>query len=309
MIRAQGLTRHFGDVHAVDGIDLHVAPGEIFGLVGPDGAGKTTTLRLLVGLLDPTAGSATVDGLDVHRQGEALRERIGYMSQRFGLYPDLTVLENLRFYADLFGVSRKERETTFPELLGFSNLTPFQHRRAGALSGGMKQKLGLACALVHSPKVLFLDEPTNGVDPVSRRDFWRILHGLLRKGEVTILLTTAYMDEAERCNRLGLMHRGKLLACETPSGMRSLMNGELWELQPAATRQAARVLQAAFPAGTVGLFGDRLHLLAPDGAATMERAGRVLAAAGLEPGPSRVIVPSLEDVFVSVLSRQGGPHA
>jgi len=193
MIQVQGLTKRFGDVVAVDQLNLTVEEGEIFGLVGPDGAGKTTTMRLLTAIMEPDAGDAWVAGFHVVRQSEQLKESIGYMSQRFGLYSDLTVIENLNFYADVYDVPRRGREANIERLLAFSNLTPFKRRLAGNLSGGMKQKLGLACALVHTPKVLFLDEPTNGVDPVSRRDFWRILYQLLRE-KVTIFVSTAYLD-------------------------------------------------------------------------------------------------------------------
>ncbi|HEQ60014.1 MAG TPA: ABC transporter ATP-binding protein, partial [Firmicutes bacterium] len=210
-IRTENLTKVFDRHTAVDHLTLSVTRGEIFGLVGPDGAGKTTTLRLLTGILKPSAGEAWVCGHHTVRDAEAIKEKIGYMSQRFGLYPDLTVLENIHFYADIYSVPRKGRQARIDELLAFSNLTPFKKRQAGRLSGGMKQKLGLACALVHTPQVLFLDEPTNGVDPVSRRDFWRILYQLLRE-KVTIFVSTAYLDEAERCSRVGLIHQGKLLA-------------------------------------------------------------------------------------------------
>ena len=214
-IQIDNLTKVFDGLTAVDGLSLNVAQGELFGLVGSDGAGKTTTMRLLTAIMEPTSGDAWVMGRHVVRQAEAIKDEIGYMSQRFGLYPDLTVLENIHFYADIYGLTRKGREEKIDRLLDFSNLGPFGKRKAGDLSGGMKQKLGLACALIHTPRVLFLDEPTNGVDPVSRRDFWRILHQLLEEG-VTIFVSTAYLDEADRCNRVGLIHRGKLLACDTP---------------------------------------------------------------------------------------------
>ena len=215
MIRAEHLTKKFENLAAVDDLSLSVDEGEIFGLVGPDGAGKTTTMRLLTSIMDPDGGEAWVAGHHVVHQAEAVKAEIGYMSQRFGLYADLTVMENLDFYADIYNVPHKGRDEHIGRLLGFSNLTPFKRRLAGNLSGGMKQKLGLACTLVHTPRVLFLDEPTNGVDPVSRRDFWRILYQLLRE-KVTIFVSTAYLDEAERCNRLALIHQGRLLACGTP---------------------------------------------------------------------------------------------
>jgi ABC-2 type transport system ATP-binding protein len=219
VIKAVNLTRRFNDNIAVNNLSLDIPEGEIFGLVGPDGAGKTTTMRLLTGILDPTSGDGWVYGKNIVKEAETLKDNIAYMSQRFGLYEDLTVMENINFYADLFGVSGPERPDKIEKLLGFSNLTPFKARLAGKLSGGMKQKLGLACSLVHTPKVLFLDEPTNGVDPVSRRDFWRILHDLLKE-KVTILYSTSYLDEAERCRRVGLLHKGKLLRCETPDAIK-----------------------------------------------------------------------------------------
>jgi ABC-2 type transport system ATP-binding protein len=204
---------------AVDHLDLTVSRGEIFGLVGPDGAGKTTTLRMLCGLMEPSEGSATVAGHDVARESQAVKDRIGYMAQRFGLYGDLTVDENMAFYGDLFGIVGAPREELTGRLLHMTRMEPFRSRQAGRLSGGMKQKLALMCTLLHRPEVLFLDEPTNGVDPVSRRDFWTILYQLLKDG-ITIFLTTAYLDEAERCNRVGLMHKGKLIRCETPDEMK-----------------------------------------------------------------------------------------
>jgi ABC-2 type transport system ATP-binding protein len=214
-IKAENLTRKFGELTALDGLNLEVQEGEIFGLVGPDGAGKTTTMRLLTGIMDPTSGEAWVCNLHTVNQSEPLKENIAYMSQRFGLYEELSVLENINFYADVYGVAKEKRADAIERLLGFSGLLPFKERFAGKLSGGMKQKLGLACALIHTPKVLFLDEPTNGVDPVSRRDFWSILYELLKE-KVTIFCSTCYLDEAERCHRVGLMHKGKLLRCETP---------------------------------------------------------------------------------------------
>ena len=219
IIEARGLTRCFGAITAVDHLDLTVAPGEIFGLVGPDGAGKTTTLRMLCGLIDPSEGSARVAGHDAARESQAVKDRIGYMAQRFGLYGDLTVEENMVFYADLFGIIGADRARLNAELLRMTRMEPFQQRQAGRLSGGMKQKLALMCTLLHRPKILFLDEPTNGVDPVSRRDFWAILYELLKDG-ITIFMTTAYLDEAERCNRVGLMHKGRLIRCEAPEDMK-----------------------------------------------------------------------------------------
>jgi ABC-2 type transport system ATP-binding protein len=220
IIETRDLTRKFGELTAVDHLNLSVAAGEIFGLVGPDGAGKTTTLRMLCGLMDPTEGSATVAGHDTVREGQAVKDQIGYMAQRFGLYQDLTVDENMAFYADLFAIVGEQRKTLTAQLLRMTRMEEFRGRQAGRLSGGMKQKLALMCTLLHRPQILFLDEPTNGVDPVSRRDFWAILYQLLKDG-ITIFMTTAYLDEAERCNRVGLMHRGKLIRCETPEVMKT----------------------------------------------------------------------------------------
>jgi ABC-2 type transport system ATP-binding protein len=301
IIKADNLTKRFGSLCAVDSLSLTVAKGELFGLIGPDGAGKTTTLRMLTAIMDPTGGEAWVMGRHTVREAEALKEEIGYMSQRFALYPDLTVAENLLFYADIYGVPSKGRAEKIERLLSFSNLTPFKRRHAGNLSGGMKQKLGLACALVHTPKVLFLDEPTNGVDPVSRRDFWRILYQLLND-RVTIIVTTAYLDEADRCHRVGLIHKGKLLACDTPDSLRSLMQGTILELRTSDSRRTARILKDSISGASVNLFGDRAHLVTDDPEKTQELITSILRKNGIELiGISR-IDPSLEDVFVSVLS-------
>jgi ABC-2 type transport system ATP-binding protein len=299
-ILTTGLRRTFGDVVAVDSLDLAVRAGEIFGLVGPDGAGKTTILRLLAGILPPTAGTARVAGHDVVAEAEQLKERIGYMSQRFGLYPDLTVRENLQFYADINGVPPREQPATMERLLGFSQLTAFQSRLAGHLSGGMKQKLGLACALVHTPRVLLLDEPTNGVDPVSRRDFWRILYQLVRDG-VTIFVSTAYLDEAERCNRLALLHQGRLLGLGTPAEIKRLLPGRLLEVRTSAPRRTAALLRERLRDTSVGLFGDRVHVTTLDPAGTEAKMVEIVREAGFEWHGLRVIEPSLEDVFVAVL--------
>jgi ABC-2 type transport system ATP-binding protein len=219
VIEIRDLTRTFGALTAVDHLNLTVAAGEIFGLVGPDGAGKTTTLRMLCGLMNPSEGSARIAGHDVVQDPQAVKDRIGYMAQRFGLYGDLTVEENMVFYADLFGITGSERDTLTTELLRMTRMEEFRGRQAGRLSGGMKQKLALMCTLLHRPHILFLDEPTNGVDPVSRRDFWTILYRLLKDG-ITIFMTTAYLDEAERCNRVGLMHKGKLIHCAPPDELK-----------------------------------------------------------------------------------------
>ena len=303
-IRTESLTKTFGALTAVDRLTLSVAPGEIFGLVGPDGAGKTTIMRLLAAIMDPTSGDAWVAGHHTVREAAAVSNDIGYMSQRFALYPDLTVRENIDFYADIYGVPRRGREEKTERLLAFSNLTSFKKRLAGNLSGGMKQKLGLACALIHTPKVLFLDEPTNGVDPSSRRDFWRILYQLLR-AKVTIFISTAYLDEAERANRIGLMHRGKLLAVGTPEEVKRLMRGSILEIRASDPRRASAVLREQLGVGSVGLFGDRVHVLAADPAATRSQVEEIFSRAGISLTGLRTVEPSLEDVFVSVLGEKG----
>lgn len=302
-IRTENLTKVFDGLSAVDQLTLSVTEGEVFGLVGPDGAGKTTTMRLLTAIMDPTAGEGWVSGHHTVREAEAIKEEIGYMSQRFGLYPDLTVMENIDFYSDIYGVPRKGRAAKIDRLLSFSNLTPFKKRHAGNLSGGMKQKLGLACALIHTPKVLFLDEPTNGVDPVSRRDFWRILYQLLRE-KVTIFVSTAYLEEAERCSRVGLIHKGKLLAVGTPDELKRLMRGTILEVRAAIPRRATDVLRKELGADSVSLFGDKVHVVtaAPEKAA--RDVERVLGREGLEFFGVRPIEPALEDVFVSVLGAE-----
>ena len=297
-IRVENLTRRFGQLTALDALSFCVEEGEVFGLVGPDGAGKTTTMRLLTAILDPSGGDAWVAGRHIVREAEAIKDEIGYMSQRFGLYPDLTVQENIDFYADIYDVPRRNRGATIDRLLTFSNLMPFRRRYAGNLSGGMKQKLGLACALVHTPKVLFLDEPTNGVDPVSRRDFWRLLYQLLRQG-VTIFVSTAYLDEAERCNRIALINCGKLLALGTPDEVKQLMRGTILEVRCADPRAAAAVLRRALPQASVGLFGDRVHVVSNNGIERQIRAA--LEEHEIRPESIRPIEPSLEDVFVSAI--------
>jgi len=300
-IRTDKLSKHFGDNLAVNELTFTVAPGEIFGLVGPDGAGKTTTMRMLASIMDPTSGKAWVDGHDIATQSEQVKERIGYMSQVFGLYPDLSVMENIDFYADIYGVPSKGRRERIDRLLDFSNLAAFKKRLAGNLSGGMKQKLGLVCALVHTPKVLLLDEPTNGVDPVSRRDFWRILYQLLRQ-KVTIFISTAYLDEAERCNRLALMDKGKIIGLGTPYEVKKMMRGTILEVRSARPRDAAGVLRGLLGADSVGLFGDRVHVVVHDHSATVDNIQAAMAKAGLEIGGVRPVEPSLEDVFVSVIA-------
>lgn len=310
-IEARNLTKVFGGLTAVDNLSLTVEKGEIFGIVGPDGAGKTTTLRMLSGIMDPASGSAFIAGFDTRTHAFEVKENMAYMSQRFGLYPDLTVMENIRFYADLYGVPKKGREQRIDELLGFSQMQPFKKRRAGALSGGMKQKLQLVCALIHTPAVLLLDEPTNGVDPISRRDFWQILYKIVKQG-VSILVTTAYLDEAERCDRIGLLDKGRLMATGTVPRIKALMKGKVLTLQTPRARMISKMLQKDLDSGSVNVFGDRVHIVCTDTAAAESKARFLIRAACLpEPG-FKEAHPSLEDVFVHLMGhreKQGEPPA
>jgi ABC-2 type transport system ATP-binding protein len=302
IIRATGLTRRFGAVTAVDHLSLEVTKGEIFGLVGPDGAGKTTTLRLLCGLMDPTEGEAWVAGHNVARDPEAVKDQIGYMAQRFGLYGDLTVDENMNFYADLFGISKTERARLLPDLLRMTRMEPFRARPAANLSGGMKQKLALICTLLHHPQVLFLDEPTNGVDPVSRRDFWAILYQLVRDG-LTVFITTAYLDEAERCNRVGLMNQGRMIQCESPRELKHSLREICYEVQAPDQRKAREFLQSQPGVLSVEPAGAKLHLfLAPD--VSPEQLKDTVGASEF-----RAIVPSLEDVFIGLVRKSEAARA
>jgi len=302
-IETNNLTKSFDKLTAVDNLSLSVAEGEIFGLVGPDGAGKTTTMRLLTSIMDPTSGEARVAGFHTVTDAEKVKEQIGYMSQRFGLYSDLTVAENIQFYADIYGVPQDGRTERTEKLMSFSNLTPFKNRLAGNLSGGMKQKLGLACALIHTPRVLFLDEPTNGVDPVSRREFWRLLYQLVRD-RVTIFVSTAYLDEAERCNRVALIHKGKLMAIGTPDEVKKLMRGAVMELRVSEPRRAKELLQSIMKHASVGLFGERIHLAAESIDETLKQASAILMENGIILSSSKTIEPALEDVFISVLTSE-----
>lgn len=301
VIKTLNLTKSFGDNIAVDNLNLDVRKGELFGLVGPDGAGKTTCMRLLTGIMAPSFGDAWVAGYSILSECEKIREKIGYMPQRFGLYEDLTVTENILFYADIYDVPRKERPARIERLLGFSNLGPFKNRLTGKLSGGMKQKLGLACALIHTPEVLFLDEPTNGVDPVSRRDFWKILYDLRREG-VTIFVSTSYLDEAERCSMMALMHEGRLLIMGMPLDVRRSLGMPVIEILTDDSRRAADIIAGSGAAQAVSAYGDRVHV-------TIESKGLVadllaaLEKEGIGVGGSREILPSLEDVFIAAVKK------
>jgi ABC-2 type transport system ATP-binding protein len=265
--------------------------------VGPDGAGKTTTMRLLTGLVNPTSGRAIVAGNDVSKNVDAVKDQIGYMAQRFGLYTDLTVAENMAFYADLFGIIGVEREQLSARLLRMTRMEPFQARPAGKLSGGMKQKLALMCTLLHKPRVLFLDEPTNGVDPVSRRDFWAILYQLVRDG-LTVFVTTAYLDEAERANRVGFMHQGRLIQVDTPTGLKRNLSEALYAIASDDHRQTQTTLQRQPGVLTVQPMGRELHLFLDSRVTSPEQLARVA------PFQYRPIQPSLEDVFIALVRKQ-----
>ncbi|BAV34400.1 multidrug ABC transporter ATP-binding protein [Sulfuricaulis limicola] len=296
-IVVRDLDRRFGEVRAIEGVGFEVAPGELFGVVGPDGAGKTTLLRMLAGVLKPDAGDARLHGVSVVNDPETVKHEIAYMPQRFGLYTDLTVMENLEFYADLYGVPAAERRKRRERLFQFSNLGPFKDRLAGALSGGMRQKLALSCALIHMPKILLLDEPTFGVDPISRRDLWLIVHEMVEEG-VTAVVSTAYLDEAERFDRVALLHRGRLLALDAPARLQATLAGEMLVVEVESAR-AARELLAGLPSvRKATLFGDKLHVLTDSASAAAPEIERVLRDAGLVVHGIRRAEASLEDVFI-----------
>jgi ABC-2 type transport system ATP-binding protein len=302
-VEARGLRKAFGHIVAVDSADLQVRTGEVFGIVGPDGAGKTTTFRMLVGAIEPDTGEAFIAGFNVRTHPEEVKRRIGYMSQRFSLYGDLTVQENLDFFADIHQVPKEQRVARQQELLEFSRLAPFTKRLAQNLSGGMKQKLALACTLIHTPEILFLDEPTTGVDPVSRRDFWRMLYTLVSKG-ITLVVSTPYMDEAERCNRIAFMHGGRIIECGSPDNLRRRMRGALWEMVCHPQRRAREILAQLPSVKGVQVFGERLHVWLEDAQAGFAPLQQALAQAGVHTEHIRQIAPGLEDVFVSIIGEQ-----
>jgi len=302
-IQTTHLTKSFGPLTAVRDLNLEVKAGEIFGLVGPDASGKTTTLRMLCGILPPDGGEARVAGHDIRKEAEALKEKVGYLPQRFGLYGDLTVLENIHFYADLYQVSKKERGERIERLLRFANLAPFGKRKAQDLSGGMKQKLGLICALIHTPHILFLDEPTTGVDPLSRRDFWIILYDLLKEG-VTILFSTSYLDEAERCNHVGMIYQGELLIGDTPSAVKAQIRGTILELRMEHHQEGMKILEGIEGFRSLVLSGDKIHVLVDDPAAGEKLIRDVLGKQGWAVLDLAAVRPSLEDAFVSIVQEK-----
>jgi len=299
-VEIKGLTKRFDALTAVDHLDLTIHEGEMFGIVGPDGSGKTTTFRMLCGILTPTSGTAEILGLDVVKQTDKVKRQIGYLSQRFSLYGDLTVDENIEFFAEINEVyDYKDRRE---ELLEFTRLAPFRNRLAEQLSGGMKQKLALACTLIHRPKIIFLDEPTTGVDPVSRRDFWKILSSLL-KSNITIVMSTPYLDEAERCSRVALMNNGKIMVVDTAGNIKKLLHGEVVEIVCDRIREAARILGKSSHVRDVQAFGDRLNIIVDEAHRTFPIIEKELLEMSINIAEWRVINPSLENVFISLMSR------
>jgi len=297
------VSKRFDKLTAVDRLSFSVKRGEIFGLVGPDGAGKTTAMRMLASVMRPDAGSILIDGVDVVADPERTKLHVSYMPQRFGLYEDLTVDENIRFYADLFEIPHKVWHERAQRLLAASGMTPFGKRLAGQLSGGMKQKLGLTCALVHAPRVLLLDEPTTGVDPVSRREFWQILYSLRAEG-VAMVISTAYLDEAERCDRLALLHQGRMMYCDTPRRLKQGMAGAIIRIESANSRRLLDVVRTLDGIEGVLLVGDGVHIHVDEAARRMPELIQAIGAAGIQTSHIEQVEPTIEDLFVALLERK-----
>ena len=297
-VNVENLSKHYGKVQAIIDASFSIKKGELFGLIGPDGAGKTTMMRILCGLISFDAGNCQVLNFDIVAQLKEIKKIIGYMPQRFSLYPDLTVSENLRFFADLFQVAPVDREERLRRLLQFSKLEPFQKRRADHLSGGMKQKLALSCTLIHTPELLVLDEPTTGVDPISRREFWEILHDLKNEG-VTILVSTPYMDEANQCDRVAMMHRGKILAIDTPQRIAGLFSDHLLEIITDNLIDTSNQLKQLAQIKSVQIFGDKIHVTTGEVAPVIETIQANF------PGIKSVqsIEPGIEDTFIELMQR------
>jgi ABC-type multidrug transport system ATPase subunit len=312
MIECEGLTKRFGDFTAVDNVSFNVEPGAIFGFLGPNGSGKSTVIRMLCGILEPSGGSARIGGLDVVAQCDQLKESIGYMSQKFSLYDELTVDENLRFYGKLYGLGAKALRKRYDELLELTHLGPYRDRRAALLSGGWRQRLAMACALMHEPRVLFLDEPTAGIDPVARRELWDLLFEFSGHG-MTLFVTTHYMDEAERCSHVGYIYLSKLIVCGVPDDLKLLP-----EVNPPGTRRidvtcehvtlGLQALRHRAGISTATVFGQSMHLLVDD-AVSDERIRGYLSEAGIASADLRPISPSLEDVFVALTAKHSGGGA
>jgi len=297
IIKIENFSKSHNDIPAVKNISYNVMKGEMFGLVGPDGAGKTTTIRTLCGLLNPDEGEIKVLGYDMLKEKKKIQNNIGYLSQRFSLYGDLTVDENIEFFADIHGVKNyRERRD---ELLEFTRLTPFRKRFADKLSGGMKQKLALACSLIHKPQIIFLDEPTTGVDPVSRRDFWKILSNLLKDG-ITVFMSTPYLDEAERCNRVALMNNGEIISLDTPQKIKASLEKDVIEIVCSQIRNAYKLVKQNFPF-EVQMFGDRINVIVDDYDSDYKKLEKMLNHNSIEIVNHRLITPSLENVFIHLV--------
>lgn len=299
VIKINELKKSYDTILAVNGVSYDVNRGEMFGLVGPDGAGKTTTIRMLVGLINPQGGSAEVLGYDLISQKNLIKDEIGYLSQKFSLYGDLTIDENIEFFADIHGVKNFQKRRD--ELLDFTRLTPFRDRLADKLSGGMKQKLALACTLIHKPKIIFLDEPTTGVDPVSRRDFWKILSNLLKEG-ITIFMSTPYLDEAERCNRVALMDKGNIISCDTPKNVKESMNLQILEIVCSPIRIAYNKIKSK-TGMEVQMYGDRLNIAMSDYEKDYAVIKKIFSENDITEIDKRIITPSLENVFIHYMSK------
>lgn len=298
-IKINSLKRSFGNIIAVNGISYSISRGEMFGLVGPDGAGKTTTIRMLTGLLRPDSGNADILDYNLLTQQALIKDEIGYLSQKFSLYGDLTVDENIEFFADIHGVKNFKNRRN--ELLEFTRLTPFRDRLADKLSGGMKQKLALACTLIHKPKIIFLDEPTTGVDPVSRRDFWKILSNLLKEG-ITIFMSTPYLDEAERYNRIALMNKGEIISWDTPKNVKASLSEQIVEIVCSPVREAYNLLKDK-TGNEVQMYGDRLNVALHSYENDYASLEKLLIDNSIQIIDKRVIPPSLENVFIHLISK------
>lgn len=302
IIDVHALTRDFKDTRAVDALEVSIQPGELFGLVGPDGAGKTTTLRLLTGLLKITDGKATIAGFDLGSQPEAIKSKIGYMAQQFSLYAELSVLENLKFFAELYDVDPKTLSDRTHRLLAFAGLNEFRDRRAVHLSGGMQKKLALACTLIHEPPILLLDEPTTGVDPISRREFWNILTNLHMQG-TTILVSTPYMDEADRCSRVGLMYEGKMIICASPKEIRDQIQGEVIEIFPDDWQAARNLIENLPGVLEVQTYGEALHILVDSAEKRLPEVEKGLESQGIPYHGARLATVRMEEAFISLISQ------
>ena len=302
IIQTLNLVRTFKKTRAVDGLNLSLIQGELFGLVGPDGAGKTTTLRLLAGLLDISEGEALILDYDLKTDAESAKQHIGYMAQQFSLYAELSVLENLRFFAELFDVPQPKIEEQTNRLLTFAGLTEFKDRRAANLSGGMQKKLALACTLIHQPEILLLDEPTTGVDPISRREFWNILTELHIQG-TTILVSTPYMDEADRCSKIGLMYEGKLIECDTPANIKAILGHEVIELHPEDWKATIELVKQIKGVREVQTYGESLHLLVDSAEQRLPKIEKTLRKAGLKYYSIRQVPARMEEAFISLIRR------